>query len=56
MKHLAIGPGAMTYFAFLGALGALRDCHELDNLEDISDLIFVFRRESDLLMFSLKWA
>jgi hypothetical protein len=27
-----------------------------DNLEDISDLIFVFRRESDLLMFSLKWA
>jgi hypothetical protein len=36
MKHLAIGPGAMAYFAFLGALGALRDCHELDNLEDIS--------------------
>jgi len=36
MKHLAIGPGAMTYFAFLGALGALRDCHELDNLEEIS--------------------
>jgi hypothetical protein len=27
-----------------------------DDLEDISDLIFVFRRESDLLMFSLKWA
>lgn len=36
MKHLAIGPGAMAYFAFLGALGALRDCHELDNLEEIS--------------------
>jgi predicted acylesterase/phospholipase RssA len=36
MKHLAIGPGAMTYFAFLGALGALRDCQELDNLEEIS--------------------
>jgi predicted acylesterase/phospholipase RssA len=36
MKHLAIGPGAMAYFAFLGALGALRDCHELDNLEAIS--------------------
>jgi len=36
MKHLAIGPGAMAYFAFLGAIGALRDCHELDNLEAIS--------------------
>jgi predicted acylesterase/phospholipase RssA len=36
MKHLAIGPGAMTYFAFLGALGALRDCQQLDNLEEIS--------------------
>jgi predicted acylesterase/phospholipase RssA len=36
MKHLVIGPGAMTYFAFLGAMGALRDCHELDNLEEIS--------------------
>jgi len=36
MKHLAIGPGAMAYFAFLGALGALRDCHDLDNLEEIS--------------------
>ena len=36
MKHLAIGPGAMAYFAFLGAMGALRDCHELDNLEEIS--------------------
>jgi predicted acylesterase/phospholipase RssA len=36
MKHLAIGPGAMAYFAFLGAMGALRDCHELDNLEAIS--------------------
>jgi predicted acylesterase/phospholipase RssA len=36
MKYLAIGPGAMAYFAFLGAMGALRDCHELDNLEEIS--------------------
>jgi len=36
MKHLAIGPGAMAYFAFLGALGALRDCQKLDNLEEIS--------------------
>jgi len=36
MKHLALGPGAMAYFAFLGAMGALRDCHELDNLEAIS--------------------
>ena len=36
MKYLALGPGAMAYFAFLGALGALRDCHELDNLEEIS--------------------
>jgi len=26
----------MAYFAFLGAIGALRDCHELDNLEAIS--------------------
>ena len=26
----------MAYFAFLGAMGALRDCHELDNLEAIS--------------------
>jgi predicted acylesterase/phospholipase RssA len=36
MKHLAIGPGAMTYFAFLGALAALRDSDDLHNLEEIS--------------------
>lgn len=36
MKRLVIGPGAMTYFAFLGALAALRDCDELHNLEEIS--------------------
>ena len=36
MKHLVIGPGAMTYFAFLGALAALRDSDELHNLEEIS--------------------
>lgn len=36
MKHLVIGPGAMTYFAFLGALAALRDSDDLHNLEEIS--------------------
>lgn len=36
MKYLVIGPGAMTYFAFLGALAALRDSDELHNLEEIS--------------------
>ena len=36
MKHLVIGPGSMTYFAFLGALAALRDSDELHNLEEIS--------------------
>ena len=36
MKHLVVGPGAMTYFAFLGALAALRDCEQLQNLEEIS--------------------
>jgi predicted acylesterase/phospholipase RssA len=36
MKHLVIGPGAMTYFAFLGALAALRDSDDLQNLEEIS--------------------
>jgi predicted acylesterase/phospholipase RssA len=36
MKHLAIGPGGMTYFAFLGALGALRDSGQLQNLEEIA--------------------
>jgi len=36
MKHLAIGPGAMAYFGFLGALAALRDSDQLQNLEEIS--------------------
>jgi len=36
MKHLAIGPGAMAYFAFLGALAALRDSDQLQDLEEIS--------------------
>jgi len=36
MKYLAIGPGAMTYFVFLGALAALRDSDQLQNLEEIS--------------------
>jgi predicted acylesterase/phospholipase RssA len=36
MKHLAIGPGAMAYFGFLGALAALRDSDQLHNLEEIS--------------------
>ena len=36
MKYLAIGPGGMTYFAFLGALAALRDSDQLHNLEEIT--------------------
>ncbi len=36
MKHLVIGPGAMAFFAFLGALSALQDADELHNLEDVS--------------------
>jgi len=36
MKRLVIGPGAMAYFAYLGALGALRDVDKLNNLEEIS--------------------
>jgi len=36
MKYLAIGPGSMAYFAFLGALAALRDSDQLHNLEEIS--------------------
>lgn len=36
MKHLVIGPGAMGYFAFLGALSALSDIHTLNELESIS--------------------
>jgi len=36
MKHLVIGPGAMAYFAFAGALSALKDFGALNDLEDIS--------------------
>lgn len=36
MKHLVIGPGAMAYFAFAGALSALKDIDALNDLEDIS--------------------
>jgi predicted acylesterase/phospholipase RssA len=36
MKHLVFGPGAMGYFAFLGALSALSDMHALNELESIS--------------------
>lgn len=36
MKHLVIGPGAMAYFAFAGALSALKDLGALNDLEDIS--------------------
>ena len=31
------------------------DDSDLENFADL-DLVFVFRRESDLLLFSLKWA
>lgn len=36
MKHLVIGPGAMSYFLFLGALSALSDKGVLNDLETIS--------------------
>lgn len=36
MKRLVIGPGAMAYFAFAGALSALKDIGALNDLEDIS--------------------
>lgn len=36
MKRLVIGPGAMAYFAFAGALSALKDLGALNDLEDIS--------------------
>jgi len=36
MKHLVIGPGAMAYFAFAGALSALKDLGALNDLEDIT--------------------
>jgi predicted acylesterase/phospholipase RssA len=36
MKHLAIGPGAVGYFALLGALNGLWDSGDLDDLESLS--------------------
>jgi NTE family protein len=48
VKYLAIGPGAMGYFAFLGALTRLKQVGRLDELEEISGasagalLAFVF--------------
>lgn len=48
VKYLAIGPGAMGYFTFLGALTKLKQTGRLDELEEISGasagalLAFVF--------------
>ncbi len=48
VRYLAIGPGAMGYFAFLGALAKLKQAGRLDELEEISGasagalLAFVF--------------
>ena len=48
VKYLAIGPGAMGYFTFLGALAKLKQAGRLDDLEEISGasagalLAFVF--------------
>ena len=36
MKHLAIGPGVLGYFAHLGVLKKLADTKQLDSLEEIS--------------------
>jgi predicted acylesterase/phospholipase RssA len=36
VKRLVLGPGAMAYFAFMGALSALGDAGELSELESIS--------------------
>jgi predicted acylesterase/phospholipase RssA len=36
MKHLAIGPGVLGYFAYLGVLKKLSDDKQLDFLEEIS--------------------
>lgn len=36
MKHLAIGPGVLGYFALLGVLKKLSDTKKLDSLEEIS--------------------
>ena len=48
VKYLAIGPGAMGYFTFLGSLAKLKQAGRLDDLEEISGasagalLAFVF--------------
>jgi hypothetical protein len=48
VKYLAIGPGAMGYFSFLGAMTRLKQAGRLDELEEISGasagalLAFVF--------------
>ena len=36
MKHLAIGPGVLGYFALVGVLKKLADTKQLENLEEIS--------------------
>jgi predicted acylesterase/phospholipase RssA len=36
MKHLAIGPGVLGYFALIGVLKNMADTARLDNLEEIS--------------------
>jgi len=36
MKYLAIGPGAMGFFVFMGALYKLQETGKLDDLEEIS--------------------
>lgn len=36
MKRLVVGPGAMAYFAYAGALSALKDTGALNDLECIS--------------------
>jgi len=36
MKHIVIGPGAMSYFVFMGTLSALTDKGALNDLETIS--------------------
>ena len=36
MKHLAIGPGVMGYFALIGVLKNMADTGQLENLEEIS--------------------
>lgn len=36
MKHLAIGPGVLGYFALIGVIKKLADTKQLDNLEELS--------------------